>query len=153
MQRGMRKCTWDVIYCILSVIRAWVLHGCLCTAQPQVTRRSLTDIYNSGRLWLSTRELGIHKCTMYGVFETATLDLGGKSIPDAPPINVTYTMDIWYRLKSNETHATVRSPTTERRFVDPDSGCARATHQLLDHSNCSCLYPLAAAPLSQNCTC
>ena len=152
MQRGMRKCTWDVIYCILSVITAWVLHGCLCAAQPQVTRRSLTDIYNSGRLWLSTRELGIHKCTMYGVFETASLDLDGKPIADAPPKNITYTMDIWYRLKSNETHATVRSPsTTERSFVHPDSGCT--CHTSTNHSNCSCLFPLAAAPLLQKCTC
>lgn len=105
----MYRRRWNVIYCVSCFISAWVLPGSLCTAaQPEVTRRSLTDIYNNGRLWLSTRELGIHKCTMYGIFETVSLDLAGKHFEGAPPpMNVTYTMDIWYRLKSNETHTTV----------------------------------------------
>jgi hypothetical protein len=109
MQSLLHRSRWkQVLYFSLAVI-SWVLPGCSRkAAQPEVTQSTLEDIYGTGRLWIKTREMGIHKCTMHGVLETQVTGMDGEPpSEETPPVDVTYTMDLWYRLKSNQTHAVV----------------------------------------------
>jgi hypothetical protein len=110
MQSLLHRSRWESTLYVLFAIFFWGLPGCLCMVQlPEVKQRTLDDIYSTGRLWLKTRELGAHKCTMYGVLETKFTDLNGKPPSEVtPPVDVVYTMDLWYRVKRNETHAMVR---------------------------------------------
>ena len=105
LHRGRRKNAPSIslVHCVLCLS----LGVFTAAAVPDVTRRTMSDIYNSGRMWFSSREMGVHRCTVHGVLATKVLNLGGDVEYSPSPVDVTYAMDLWYRLKTNETHTIV----------------------------------------------